>query len=135
MDIEPKNIQTYQVKTYECDWEHFKKALVEEWHDGTGRLHRLGGEPAVKVRDRETGLPICLKYFEHGRLHRLDGPADVRFRPPYIQPTIEEYYQLGVLHRDDGPAKIWYDPEREHLLATEYYRRGKRSQSFSNKLC
>jgi hypothetical protein len=38
------------------------------------------------------------KYYSHGLLHRIDGPAI-----EYINGT-KEWYQNGELHRIDGPA-------------------------------
>jgi hypothetical protein len=68
-----------------------------------GELHRDDG-PAIEFADGEK------HYYQHGERHRDDGPA------------IEDadgnkfYYQHGELHRDDGPAITWADGDKSWWL-------------------
>lgn len=49
----------------------------------------------------EVKLSDGLRFYRHGRLHRMDGPAD-------IWSDNDMYWvQYGRLHRTDGPANIW----------------------------
>jgi hypothetical protein len=59
--------------------------------------------------DIETDKHGTKYYYQHGELHRDDGPAIERVD------GYKWYYQHGELHRDDGPAieyadgyKSWY---------------------------
>jgi len=56
-----------------------------------------------------------LAWYQHGQLHRSDGPALV------YPDGSEEWYQFGQLHRDDGPAvtdsagsQFWYQSDELH---------------------
>lgn len=56
-----------------------------------------------------------LAWYQHGALHRDDGPALV------YPDGAEEWYQHGQLHRDDGPAvtesdgsQYWYQNDQIH---------------------
>ena len=62
-------------------------------------------------------------WWQHGKLHRLDGPAEV------WPNGHKEWYQNGKLHRLDGPAIMWSDGtesyyiEGEQLLRREFMER------------
>jgi hypothetical protein len=47
-------------------------------------------------------------YYQHGKLHRDDGPAIERVD------GYKWYYQHGKLHRDDGPAIEYADGSKSY---------------------
>ena len=51
-----------------------------------------------------------VRYFENGKLHRLDGPAI-----EYSGGT-KYWYKEGLLHREDGPAVEWKDGYKEWYI-------------------
>lgn len=77
------------------------------WADNDNVTHRDNG-PAVILHD---GNKTTMKWYNHGLLHRIDGPAITNSRGD------EEWYVKGDRHRDrnDGPAvirsngKLWYE--------------------------
>ena len=118
-----------------------------EWYQH-GQLHRGRGMPAVILGDGTcTDQPGVLQYWEHGKLHRVDGPATTlqEGSDPYdggvgLGPVLpawyfegklhreggpaykDTYYRHGVVHRDDGPAVV--DGAR-----SEWYRDGVRHRN------
>ncbi len=74
-----------------------------------GQLHRING-PAVIYSDRS------FEWYDHGELHRLDGPAVLTSDVKQI------WYRRGKIHRVDGPAIIdnkkseymWYIDGKRH---------------------
>ena len=111
-----------------CDQTKICQLLDEEWVDADGNFHR-DGLPAVQRFSVYTQFqpppPMFMKpdgkyvgevneyrYFQHGILHREDGPAKhstgLGYSPTY-------WYYNGKLHREDGPAvygsktsTMWY---------------------------
>lgn len=84
------------------------------WYENSGVVSRF--------QNRITWL---IQYYKNGRLHREDGPAEIRF---YDNGNIshECYYNNGATHRDDGPAKTNYSYSSNGAVIQDlYYRHGK----------
>jgi hypothetical protein len=62
------------------------------------------------------------RYFQHGKLHRVDGPAI-----EYANGD-KYYYQHGERHRDDGPAVEFADGYKEWWLNGNFVGRGHESR-------
>lgn len=105
--------------------------------DGSGRCHdhrsaRQSAEPAPRaapvlrvsvsstaptrhVRERfPNGSVKKVEWELGGRLHRLDGPASLRFYPNG-KIYRELYYRHGLEHRIDGPSSVTYAPDGSEL--------------------
>lgn len=94
-----------------------KKPIVEptpkddgiyfEYKNSLNQYHREDG-PAVKSQ-------YGLFWYLNGKLHRLDGPAELMYN------GYKAWYKEGEIHREDGPAcewadgrKMWYRNGRLH---------------------
>jgi hypothetical protein len=79
-------------------------------------IHR-DGAPAIiyKLIDSE-------RWYQHGKLHRDDGPA-IR-NAPSIRKDIgyNVWYQNGKKHREDGPAVVLFSGEPLYYLFGEEYK-------------
>ena len=75
-----------------------------------GKRHRLDG-PAVEHPD---GYRV---WYQHGKRHRLDGPA---FERP---DGYRIWYRNGDLHRLDGPAVEWSDGTVSYCIDGKKYDR------------
>lgn len=73
-----------------------------------GLLHRLDG-PAI---EREDGNK---EWFVNGLQHRENGPARI-----YANGT-KKWLQKGELHRDDGPAIEWSNGQKQYFLHGKEY--------------
>jgi len=74
--------------------------IKEEWRF-EGYLHNLNG-PA-RICYNPDGSVYLTEYYDHGQLHRIDGPAFVLVGDGTLT---MEYRQRDQLHRTDGPAYI-----------------------------
>ncbi len=70
-------------------------ARSERWWMN-GKLHRIGGGPAVIEGDS------YVQWWRDGLLHRRNGPANVC-------DDVREWYQHGLLHCPNGPALVCDD--------------------------
>lgn len=76
------------------------------WKDSEGPIHRFTDKPSVV---KKSPYGNSFKWFEHGKLHRSDGPAVVD-----EELDRKEYWQNNKRHRLNGPAvesksyKAWY---------------------------
>lgn len=52
--------------------------FIEHWHDKDGFLHRASDQPA-KIVYNNNGKITNVGWFQHGYLHRLEGPSLVRY--------------------------------------------------------
>lgn len=86
------------------------------------RLHRDSRDgPAYILRDGETGSLLEERYYWHGRLHRMEGPAKLEY---WDNVVVEEmYYRHGLVHRDpaDGPAWIQRNRPGTVVIAEHYF--------------
>ena len=120
-----------------------------------GKLHSFNGEPAVveyervqfvesESEDGEDGYEgtkywlsyvTLAEWYQNGKLHREDGPARTKYKPPVdsletkCSLTLEEWYNNGKLHRENGPARTKYKPpdsyfEKSILTLEEWYQHG-----------
>ena len=101
-----------------CAWGWRYPDGGEHWYDAA--------DPSVGVRHR-TGAPAMItegaaQWYQHGRLHRLDGPAveyangdcewwvnDCPHRvdgPAVVSKSRQEWWVDGERHRVDGPAVV-----------------------------
>lgn len=78
-----------------------KNKISSRWYDEKDLLHCEDG-PAMIYH--HTGRE---EWYQHGKLHRLDGPAI------YIPRKYEAWYINGYKHRDDGPAIIQANGRQE----------------------
>lgn len=62
--------------------------------------------PFDQVLDLISMHRISEKWFHHGIIHRINGPA---YRDYGLPSYSEKWYKDGKLHRSDGPAWITYD--------------------------
>lgn len=53
--------------------------LVHEWHDRSGRLHRVGGPAQMRVRP--DGSVSEALWYRRGQRHRIGGPAESWYYP------------------------------------------------------
>lgn len=51
--------------------------VFKEWSSANGAVSRLEGQPAIVSIDLETKVVIKEQYWEHGKPHRVNGPADI----------------------------------------------------------
>ena len=89
--------------------------------DEAGRVHRDDG-PA-DIRYYENGNVHIERWHRFDELHRdLDEPAEIFFSE---EGEIREqrYFEHGKLHRNDGPARIIY---KEDGIVEEWYKKGER---------
>ena len=70
---------------------------------------------------RSDGQCGLVYYYSHGRLHREDGPAVVRYTQGGDVDHVSYYYR-GRAHRDEGPSCVWYVGGK--VSREEYYRHG-----------
>ncbi len=121
----------------------------ERWYTN-GHLHREG-RPAVEVYvlRQEKKIPIAREWWQQGKRHRAEGPAEELFYPSGVLrtrkwfhndllhredgPAVEEFFENGALrfyewyhhgklHREDGPAREVYGTSINHrLIATRKY--------------
>jgi hypothetical protein len=84
------------------------KVDTERYHID-GRLHRDNDLPAY-VSYHEDGTLHIQKWFKHGDLHRVGGPAEIVYN---IDGSLswKGWYHDGQEHREDGPAHIDYYPD------------------------
>ena len=68
------------------------------------------------------GTPQTAEWREKGRLHRTDGPAEIRYYPDGTIES-EEWWKDGQWHRTDGPAYISYNPNGT-IKREEYWQNG-----------
>jgi hypothetical protein len=80
------------------------------WRDEHGRLHRVDG-PAVIYPDGDRD------WFLHGERHRVDGPAVIRRDSRH-----HEWFLHGQWHRVDGPAVNYADGSRVWCLHGLWHR-------------
>lgn len=83
-------------------------------------LHRVDGPAFVRYYD-DGWFEV---WYQHGQRHRDDGPAVTRF---YEDGRVarEDWYLSGVRHRVDGPAVIEYYPDGT-VKKEEWYFSGER---------
>ncbi len=99
-------------------------ALIE----GEYVLHRDPKEGPALFSRKPQGLPLSAHYYWHGRKHREDGPAYIRFREDGSI-SDETYWRHGVLHRNpyEGPAWVSRSSRVDPSILTieRYYYHGK----------
>ena len=83
---------------------HINETLAESWHDSKGDFHRLNG-PAITFHDGDT------RWYKHGFLHRLDGPARI-----WPEQGIEHWYKDGDL----------YEPTAHEIIAWKMKKKQKK---------
>lgn len=96
-----------EANTYPHEWMenfigfHVRNSGAVEifYHDTTGLPHRDNG-PALMVRTGER------RWYQHGDLHRLDGPAVELGDYTETGDFKREWWVDGKRHRDDGPAFV-----------------------------
>ena len=70
---------------------------VVEWRTARRVLHRVGGPAVIRPG------PKFEEWYQHGKLHREDGPAIIDYYG-------SQYWFLnGKRHRTDGPAVVHHD--------------------------
>jgi len=88
---------------------------VELWSDGSqnwrlnGKLHRTDGPADIRADGSQ-----C--WYLNGKQHREDGPAVIRANGSQF------WWLNGQLHRTDGPAVIWADGTQNWWLNGEKHR-------------
>ena len=95
-------------------------ATRQEWYV-RGQLHRPDGKPAIiLLTGTQDVTPGALEYWEHGKRHRVDGPATTIQEGTHeldggngLGPILPQWYFEGKLHRVGGPA-----------FKNKYYRHG-----------
>lgn len=66
-----------------------------------GKLHRENNLPAViDLQYNHYAVGLCLRWLKNGKHHRSDGG------PSYVSPNEMIFYSKGIIHRLDGPAII-----------------------------
>ena len=90
----------------------FKTRICKNWYETTykDKLHSVGDQPAYKSK-------TASKWYKLGSLHRLTGPAIIRYDHTG-KVVSQEYRYNGAIHRTDGPAYITQN-------TIEYYHHGK----------
>lgn len=79
-------------------------AILQEWNVGP-ETSRLGGKPAVIATDWKTGVVEREEYWEHGRRHRVDGPAYIERDPQNGQKLENSYFDRGEeIDPNHGPG-------------------------------
>jgi hypothetical protein len=79
-----------------CDFIH------ETHYDDTGSVHCAGAPAFIESLDGEI---LQKKWYQHGRPHRIGGPA-------VETKSLTAWWQNGKLHRLNGPAKIYLPDSR-----------------------
>ena len=79
----------------------------------TGQLFRPDVETVINFENGFIHGKVVYAYgreewVQHGKLHRLDGPAFICSLVRY-----REWYVNGIIHREDGPARVWDDGKEE----------------------
>jgi len=71
-----------------------------------GKKHMDDGDPAETLFT-EDGKVAIQRWYEYGKLHRVDGPAYIDY---YESGEVkhEIWFANGKYHRADGSAMIWY---------------------------
>ena len=96
--------------------------LRETYKFGRLRHRDPTSGPADVWRDPETGDIVQQHYVRHGKLHRLDGPAEWACSTAGIS-TVEVYWLRGRMHRNptEGPAEIRRDGKTGVPYIEAYY--------------
>lgn len=75
------------------------------------KYHRINGPAVIKICHNNTDNIVSEAWYYKGMLHRIDGPAYIKYSGPG---KIAEkcWYLFGRVHRSTGPAIVTY---RSHL--------------------
>lgn len=82
----------------------FAYSWRKEYSSKSSAFHRDNDLPATIEFSKE-GIVYSRKWFQDGRLHRIDQPASITKNQKF---HIEQWYIRGRLHRTTGPASIDY---------------------------
>ncbi len=89
--------------------------LTNKTYRINGELHRDDGPARISYYDNflsNNKLTKSLEvYYQHDKLHRLDGPAYTKYSM-FGDKTDEKWYKDNALHRLDGPALIMYKGDK-----------------------
>ena len=106
----------------------FRKPFKLYRPDGTLQAQitlKRGEEAILHTHDLKGGIEKT-SYYRGKKLHREDGPAEIRYYEDG-SPETESYYKDGLRHREDGPAWITYFEEggvarEQYLLNYNHHR-------------
>lgn len=73
-----------------------------------GALHRVGDEPALVVRDKNTGVDVREEYYLEGKRYRILNPAVIERDSETGFVVREEFYRNDI--RVDAPEESTCDP-------------------------
>ncbi len=79
--------------------------VFQEWSAKDGSVSRSGGKPAILTKDLETGVIIKEQYWENGKPHRMDGPADIERDRSTGEVTNVRFFIRGKETAASGPHK------------------------------
>lgn len=79
--------------------------IFQEWCE-RGKRHNPNGPAVIDMRNDERRM----EWYLDGKLSRNDGPAIV-VHDEQGRLVREGFYQAGKHHRVDGPAELQYDPD------------------------
>ena len=81
------------------------KEIIYFYNNGAASTTKLSGKNLY-----------CVRFYENGSLHRLDGPA-VEYEDNH-----KMYYVEGKQHRLDGPAVEWLNGDKEYWVEGKLHR-------------
>ena len=101
--------ETLDDQVYLCD-------LADAPYVGCQGIVRLDGAPTFEGSGMIMWVDGSVDYYEHGRLHRADGPAVVDANGN------EYWYWRGSIHRTDGPAVVNHNGWKEWVVHGKLHR-------------
>jgi hypothetical protein len=101
--------------------------ILDEYRDARGLLHRLNG-PARIVQDTKTKRKVST-YYNNGVIEFHKGPAVIIHKNGRL--ISETYFDSGRRHRYEGPAEIKYLPDGSmrfaHYIRGRFVKTGEES--------
>lgn len=92
-----------------------KKRISETWYLGD-KISRADG-PAHREWHYKTGVCTLERYYQDGKRHRTDGPAEIMMDPITTKPIKIFWYLDGTIAReDDKPAITVIDHASGHIV-------------------
>jgi len=85
-----------------------------------GKAHRVDG-PAIIDINRKTNLVIGTAWVRNDKSHREDGPSTLHRDPDSGIAVVTIFERHGLMHRTDGPAYIERDKETGIITVEDYH--------------